>query len=862
MIRTPDQRLRVFISSTLKELADERNSVRSSVESLRLIPVMFELGARPHPPKDLYQAYLLQSNIFIGIYWQSYGWIAEHETISGIEDEFRLSGKLPRLIYVKEPALEREIKLNGLLDSVRSEGDVSYKSFSTSEELQKLVTDDLAILISERFYSAENQNSEVSDTPKTKTYHSNLPSILPELIGREVDIENLRELIIKEQQKLITVTGPGGIGKTFLTKALAGTLKDHFEDGIFFIDLSDIKDEKSVFIEIAALTGIQISEPENIVRQISDFISSLKILLILDNFEHLSSSTSEITKLSLNCPGLTIIITSRDSLNMSFENEYRVSALGVPAIIDEFNKIISSPSVKLFYKKARSADNNFNLNENNIHDVAEICRILEGIPLAINLAAAKVRIFSPGMILNRLSKKLLILSGGSSDAPARHKTMRAAIEWSIDLLNKDEKILFRRLAVFVNGFDYEALESICTDCSEGPDELAESLISKNIIKKDIEIHGITKYIMPGMILEYAKELFDDSDEKENIKIKHAYYYLNSAKKDIKNFSGENISAASKKWGADAENVIEAAITFLQNEKYSELVNLIFSLWQLFWIFDYESELEKKIDINEIIRYQDKLSEEDKGKLLWLIGASALGKGDYENAEKYLNQAKDIFESSGNKNGYAWAFHLITSMHAASQQENSNQEIINSLKKSAMLFRETGDFWGECSVLQNSAALETLMKHYSRALKLYDEYEILARKTKNIAQEGYINTMRGWIYINTRKYEQALNHLRKGLQIFKDGTTPEALSYSLLILSYYYFKTKNEINAFFIAGAQENIKTKYGITQWQMLSSVTELISDKIRNNNDILLRDAYDRGMKMGVYKACGKAYEMLLGRE
>lgn len=858
IIRTPDQRLRVFISSTLKELADERNSVRSSVESLRLIPVMFELGARPHPPKDLYQAYLFQSDIFIGIYWQSYGWIAENETISGIEDEFRLSGKLPRLIYVKEPASEREIKLDGLLDSVRSAGDVSYKSFSNSEELYKLVTDDLAILISERFYSAENQNPVVSDTTEIKTFQTNLPSRLPELIGRGRELEDLRDLIIEEKRNLISITGPGGIGKTLLSKALAGTLRDHFEDGVYFIDLSDIKDENSVFVEIASVTGVQISETENITRQISDFISTQKILLILDNFEHLTSSSSEISKLSLICPELTIIITSRDSLKISFEIEYRVSALEVPSVSDEFKEISASPSVKLFLTKARSADNNFNLNEDNIHDVAEICRILEGIPLAINLAAAKVRIFSPAMILSRLSKKLLILSGGSSDAPARHKTMRAAIEWSIELLNKDEKILFRRLAVFVDGFDYEALESICTDCSEGPDELSESLILKNIIKKDNEINGITKYRMPGMILEYAKELFENSDEKDDIKMKHAYYYLNSAMKDVKDFTGENISAASKKWGADSENVIEAAYTFLQNEKYSELVNLINSLWQLFWIFDYEAELEKKINLSDLVNFQDKLTGDDSGKLIWLAGVTALGKGDHDNAEKYLKQAKDLFEISGNKNGYAWAYHLIASIHAANLRENSNREILISFEKSAKLFRETGDFWGECSVLQNTAALETLMKHYSKALKIYDDYEILAKRTKNIAQQGYINTMRGWIFTNTKKYDQAIIHLRNGMEFFKDGTTPEALCYTLLIISFYYFKIKNESSAFFIAGAQENIRSKYSITHWQMLNSVTEFLNTKINNNNDISLREAYHEGMKMGIYKTACTAYEML----
>ena len=185
-IRTPDQRLRVFISSTLRELADERAAARVSVEGLQMIPVMFELGARPHPPKDLYQAYLKQSDIFVGIYWQSYGWIAEGETISGIEDEYRLSDSHPRLIYVKDPAPEREQKLNEMLDDIRSRAGVSYKSFSTAEELGRLLTNDLAILLSERFYSAELPTIEEQIPERV---HSNLPAHAPLLIGRDKDFE-------------------------------------------------------------------------------------------------------------------------------------------------------------------------------------------------------------------------------------------------------------------------------------------------------------------------------------------------------------------------------------------------------------------------------------------------------------------------------------------------------------------------------------------------------------------------------------------------------------------------------------------------------------------------------------------------
>src|ERR1700722_19827407 len=147
-IRTPDQRVRVFVSSTLQELAEERGAVRDAVKALRLVPVMFELGARPHPPQQLYRAYLSQSQVFVGVYWESYGWIGPGEQISGLEDEYRLSAGLPRLIYVKSPAPKREARLAQMLDRIRDDGDVSYQHFSDPDELQSLVRDDLAVLLS------------------------------------------------------------------------------------------------------------------------------------------------------------------------------------------------------------------------------------------------------------------------------------------------------------------------------------------------------------------------------------------------------------------------------------------------------------------------------------------------------------------------------------------------------------------------------------------------------------------------------------------------------------------------------------------------------------------------------------------
>src|SRR5688572_27881551 len=200
-IRTPDQKLRVFISSTLHELADERLAARAGVESLRLIPVMFELGARPHPPRNLYRAYLEQSDIFLGIYWQSYGWVAPGMDISGLEDEYLSPGERPKLIYVKRPANDREDELTRLLESIKN-ADVSYKPFTTPEQQWDLVQDDLAILLTERFISTEEPVAVIDALPANPLFE--LPSEVSTLVGRQLEVDELCELLARPDVRLLS----------------------------------------------------------------------------------------------------------------------------------------------------------------------------------------------------------------------------------------------------------------------------------------------------------------------------------------------------------------------------------------------------------------------------------------------------------------------------------------------------------------------------------------------------------------------------------------------------------------------------------------------------------------------------------
>src|SRR5215469_5418997 len=248
VIRTPYQRVRLFVSSTLDELAPERAAAREAIAQLRLTPVLFESGARPYPPRELYRAYLGQSDIFIGLYWQRYGWIAPDMTISGLEDEYQLSADKPRLIYLKTSAAAREPGLQRLLDRIRTEEVASYQKFATPEELAERIANDLALLLTERFARA----------PQTPTDARLPPVPLPRsrLIDREHEFAKALALLQRQDVGLVTLTGPGGVGKTRLALQVAADLASQFTDGVAFIELSELKDPQLVVPTVARSLGL------------------------------------------------------------------------------------------------------------------------------------------------------------------------------------------------------------------------------------------------------------------------------------------------------------------------------------------------------------------------------------------------------------------------------------------------------------------------------------------------------------------------------------------------------------------------------------------------------------------------------
>ena len=483
-IRTPDQRLRVFVSSTLAELAAERAAVARSIAALGLTPVMFELGARPHPPQDLYRAYLAQSDIFVGLYWQRYGWIGPGMEISGLEDELRLSGSLPRLLYVKTPAPDREERLAAMIAELQTEGTASYRSFGSPRELGRLLRNDLALLLSERFSVAvpaapSGQLARKLDRRVTRS----LPVTSTSLIGREHDIAEVSELLELPEVRLVTLTGPGGIGKTRLAIAVGSRLEERSSRQTVFVSLASIAQPELVMPRVAAVVGATIEGTRAPVDVLAEHFAETPTLLVLDNLEQVLGVALEIDQLLSSSPNLKILVTSRIVVRLRAEREYSVSALTVPEFARQapIGQLASLPAVQLFVDRARAVRSNFTLTEANAMAVVEICRRLDGLPLAIELAAARTRLLEPEALLARLENVLDALGTGPVDLPERQRTLRATVEWSVGLLDDAEQRFLAALSVFADGWTLAAAAAVCELTDDRVLDLLDELARHSLV---------------------------------------------------------------------------------------------------------------------------------------------------------------------------------------------------------------------------------------------------------------------------------------------------------------------------------------------------------------------------------------------
>jgi predicted ATPase len=656
LIRTPDQRLRVFVSSALQELAAERQAVRDAITKLRLVPVMVEPGARPHPPRNVYRAYLAQSQVFVGIYWQSYGWVAPGEQMSGLEDEYRLSAGMPRLIYVKSPAPDREARLAEMLNRINDSGDVSYQRFSDPEELQSLVQNDLAVLLSERFEIAHAGAGQAQEAPA-----SALPAPATPLVGREQEAEAASELVLREGVRLVTLTGPGGVGKSRLALEVARQLGSSFADGVRFVDLAPVQRADLVVAAIAAGLGLRTSGGP-LIADVKAYLRRRRLVLLLDNFEQVTVAAPLVAELLTAAAGLVVVVTSRTVLRLSGEHEFQVAPLPTPpagtAGGPQLADLRQYASVTLFAERAHAAAPGFELTSENAEAVAEICRRLDGLPLAIELAAARVRLLPPQAIVERLDDRMSLLTGGARDLPERQRTLRNTLDWSFGLLSPAGQALLSRLGVFPGTFDLEAAETVGDahgSAPAGQDQAEEiidtlgTLVDASLIR-DAQRAGQPRFSLLETIRDYARERLRESGQWKEAHDRHAAHFLELAESARAGLDGPDQVAWLDRLEAEHDNLGAAISWLLDQDQLGPAFQLGAMTWQYWWLRGHTEENARYGEV--IVANGEKLPPHQLGYAQIGLGVLLILSGDKARAQLLFEQALALFRRLGDKRSVA------------------------------------------------------------------------------------------------------------------------------------------------------------------------------------------------------------------
>jgi predicted ATPase len=810
-IRTPDQRLRVFVSSTLGEMAEERHAVSRAISALRLTPVLFELGARPHPPRDLYRAYLAQSDVFIGLYWQRYGQIVPGMEISGLEEEFQLSAGLPRLLYVKAPAPEREPRLAQLLARVRNEA--SYRRFQTPAELGRLVRDDLAALLSERFAAA--RPPPAAAPPKSRG-PSRLPVGTTSLLGRAQAIDEVASLLERPDVRLVTLTGPGGVGKTRLALAVAERLGDRFAGSSVFVQLAPVTQPERALAGIARAVGADLAGTDAPLEVLVEQVGDGEWLLILDNLEQVVEVAGDLGELLARCPGMAIVATSRTVLGLRAEREYVVPPLPLPAdpTTTRVEELSASSAVALFVDRARSVHPHFALTEGNAWAVAEICRRLEGLPLAIELAAARTRLLDPEALLGRLATSLDALGKGTADMPARQHTLRATVEWSVGLLEEAERSLLEVVAVFADGWTIDAAADVAGLDEDRALDLTEALARHSLIYLDTTGTGTgtgtglgPRPRMLETIREFVAERLAARPDVAEIGRRHADHYRALGEQADGPLRGVGQKPWVERLQAEAGNLAAAVGWYLVNDP-APLPHMFRVLWPFWSQWDHLDEARAWIE--QLLPTARSLDPHARAELLWAAAVTAREVGDDRAALAARKRLAPLME--GTNDPY---------LHAASQLAMSwTSPIVGDLDgalREALAALE--EFQGQDEPLGTASAsltvgsLETSVGRHDDALRHLTEARDLAARLDNAWLDATSRVLLGILALTRGRTDEAGAELDEGLDLSLAAHSTQLVSLSLTVVARLAFVNGDVEWAAMLAGAAEGLRRRVGLRVW-------------------------------------------------
>jgi predicted ATPase/class 3 adenylate cyclase len=577
------------------------------------------------------------------------------------------------------------------------------------------------------------------------TRMNNLPAQPTPLVGRERELKEVRDLLRTEGVRLLTLMGPGGIGKTRLGLQVAAELLDEFEDGVFFVALAPIIDPALVASAIAEPLGVVEAGDQPLEESLKGYLRGKELLLLLDNFEQVLAGAPLVGELLSVCPKLKVLATSRSVLRIYGEQEYPVPPLELPrpGRLPPIDRLSQYEAVRLFIERAKAARPDFSVTDENAPAVAEICARLDGLPLAIELAAARIKLLTPGAMLERLGSRLKLLHGGSRDLPERQRTLRGTIEWSHALLEEGERVLFARLAVFSGGRTLEAIETICDARGDLPVDALEgvsSLLDKSLLRQEEGPEGEPRFVMLETIHEYARERLEASGEAEEVRRLHAAYFLALAEEAEPELSGADQLACLERLEAEHDNM-RAALSWSLEKEPETALRLAVALARFWEKRSYFSEgsswLEAALRLSDRVEAATTHSA-TRARLLSEAGTFAFFRTDFEHAIVLHGKALELYRELGDDSGVAFALLCLGAQH---MEKGDHEQAAPFLEEALALSHRIGDKRNIAGTLHNLAEVERQRGNYERAKALGMESIALLREMEDKWQLGMVV---GWL----------------------------------------------------------------------------------------------------------------------
>jgi predicted ATPase/class 3 adenylate cyclase len=676
--------------------------------------------------------------------------------------------------------------------TLRDLGEHRLKDFERGEHIFQVVALDLP--------------AEFSQLKSLEGYPNNLPGQLTSFIGRSKEKDEVKQML--STQRLLTLTGPSGSGKTRLALQVAAEMIEYFKHGVFFVALAPITEPGLVASTIAQSLGILESSGRSIIESLKDHLQNKSLLLLLDNFEHVIAAAPLVAELLAACGELKILITSREGLRVSGESEYLVPPLALPDLkqLPPLESLSQYAAVELFIQRARAVKPGFKITNDTAPAVAEICYRLDGLPLAIELAAARIKLLPPRAILTRLEHRLEFLTGGGRDLPARQKTLRNAIAWSYDLLDENEQKLFRRLSVFVGGCTVDAVEAVAEDNpSRGSalDRLA-SILDKSLIQEVEGTHSELRFTMLETLREFGLEQLEASGESPTIRQRHASFFLAIAEQTEAKLGSSGQVEWMNRMEQEHDNLRAALVWSKTADGTAETCLRLAGMLGLFWeargYYTEGRELLAAILLTEPARgrtaararilaraaelayrqsdypatmslaseslsiFREIGDRQGMASALIKLGNAATEMGDYATASGFLAEALKTWRELKDKHGIARA--LISSGWVA-LRSGKYDLAKTQLMEALAISRELGDTRNIAFELSGLGEVALRQQDYVRATQLVEESLALRRQLGNKWGVGVSLGILGWVAMREEKWDRAIARLGESLEVRRE-----------------------------------------------------------------------------------------------